>query len=240
MWALLLPFPPLLLGGLVADWPLLRWTSLLFPLLFLLGLVSREPDLRRGDLWITYLAGIAPIYCLWVVGIWAPAMFLEIGVSALARSSLLSSLVGVSAIPGLVSMGILSDRLARRGRGRKGLAALTLLGLSGAMALIGGAMASRAHPLVLAVLVFAAGFCIWGVWAPIYALLTEISPGRIRGTSFGMNNTVNFLGSLIAPIATGWIKDVSGSFAIGLGGALVLCLVRPAFRWAPEAPASAR
>jgi MFS family permease len=114
------------------------------------------------------------------------------------------------------------------------------------MALMGAAVASKAHPLVLAVLVFAAGFCIWGVWAPIYALLTEISPGRIRGTSFGMNNTVNFLGSLIAPIATGWIKDASGSFAgacylaaaIGLGGALVLCLVRPAFRWAPEEPPS--
>lgn len=101
--------------------------------------------------------------------------------------------------------------------------------------------------MVLAFLVFAAGFCIWGVWAPIYALLTEISPVRIRGTAFGMNNTINFLGSLIGPIATGWIKDVSGSFAgacylaaaIGLGGAVVLSLVRPAFRFAPEAPASA-
>lgn len=248
MWLLLLPFPPFLLGGLSADWALLRWASLLFPLLFLLGLVSRESYLRRGDLWITYLSGIAPIYCLWVVGIWAPAMFLEIGVKELSRSSLLSSLLGISAIPSLLLMGILSDRLARRGKGRKGLAAVILLGLSVAMVLMGAAVASRAHPLVLAVVVFAAGFCIWGVWAPIYALLSEISPARIRGTSFGMNNTVNFLGSLIAPIATGWIKDVSGSFAgacylaaaIGFGGALVLCLVRPAFSWAPEArvPAS--
>jgi MFS family permease len=248
MWTLLLPFPPMLLAGLVADWALLRWASLVFPLLFLLGLVSRESHLRRGDLWITYLSGIAPIYCLWVVGIWAPAMFLEIGVKELSSSSLLSSLVGISAIPGLVLMGILSDRLARCGRGRKGLAALTLFGLSVAMVLMGAAVASKAHPLVLAFLVFAAGFCIWGVWAPIYALLTEISPAQIRGTSFGMYNTINFVGSLIAPIATGWIKDVSGSFAgacyvaaaIGLGGALVLCLVRPPFRWAPEArvPAS--
>jgi len=247
MWVLLLPFPPMLLGGLVADWALLRWTSLLFPLLFLLGLVSREPHLRRGDLWITYVGGIAPIYCLWVVGIWAPAMFLEIGVTALSSSSLLSSLLGISAIPGLLLMGTLSDRLARRGKGRKGLAALVLLGLSVAMALMGAAVASRAHPVTLACLVFAAGFCIWGVWAPIYALLTEISPARIRGTAFGMGNTINFLGSLIAPMATGWIKDVSGSFAwacylaaaIGLGGAVVVCLVRPAFRWAPEEPASA-
>lgn len=247
LWLLMLPFPPLLLGGLATDRAVLLWVSLLFPLGFLLGLVSRESGLRRRDLWITCLAGIAPIYCLWVVGIWAPAMFLEIGVKALSSSSLFSSLLGISAIPGLLLMGSLSDRLASRGKGRKGLAALILLGMSAAMVLMGAAVASRAHPVVLAFLVFAAGFCIWGVWAPIYALLTEISPVRIRGTAFGMNNTINFLGSLIGPIATGWIKDVSGSFAgacylaaaIGLGGAVVLSLVRPAFRFAPEAPASA-
>lgn len=247
LWLLMLPFPPLLLGGLATDRAVLLWVSLLFPLGFLLGLVSRESGLRRSDLWITCLAGIAPIYCLWVVGIWAPAMFLEIGVKALSSSSLFSSLLGISAIPGLLLMGSLSDRLASRGKGRKGLAALILLGMSAAMVLMGAAVASRAHPVVLAFLVFAAGFCIWGVWAPIYALLTEISPVRIRGTAFGMNNTINFLGSLIGPIATGWIKDVSGSFAgacylaaaIGLGGAVVLSLVRPAFRFAPEAPASA-
>ncbi len=247
MWCLLLPFPPMLRGGLAADWAVLRGASLLFPLGFILCLVQREPRLRRGDLWITYLAGIAPIYCLWVVGIWAPAMFLEIGVKELSSSSLLSSVVGISAIPGLLLMGILSDRLARRGKGRKGLAALILLGLSVAMGLMGAAVASKAPPVVLAFLVFAAGFCIWGVWAPIYALLTEISPAQIQGTSFGMNNTINFLGSLVAPIATGWVKDVSGSFAgacylaavIGLGGAVVLCLVGPPFRWAPEARTSA-
>jgi len=244
MWLLLLPFAPLLLGGLAGDWPFLRWLSLLFPVAFLLCLVRQEPALRRGDLWFTYLAGTAPIYCLWVVGIWAPAMFIEIGVRELGRSSLLSSLLGVSAIPGLLFTGSISDRLASRGKGRKGLAALILLGMAVAMFLMGVAVAARAHPIVLALLVFAAGFCIWGVWAPVFALLADLTPARIRGTSFGLNNTINFIGSLVAPIATGWIKDVSGSFAggcylaaaAGLVGALVLSLVSPAFRWGREAP----
>ena len=245
MWFLLFPFPLVLLLGLGADWSVLRWLALVFPAAFLLCLLWRQPALRRSDLWFIYLGGIAPIYCLWVVGIWSPAMFMEIGVQELGRSSLLSSLLGLSAIPGLLLMGSASDRLARHGKGRKGLAALILLAMAVAMLGMGAAVAARAHPLILAALVFAAGFCIWGVWGPVFALLVELTPARIRGTSFGLNNTMNFIGSLLAPIATGYIKDVSGSFAwgcylaaaIGIAGALVLCLVHPAFRWGREASA---
>lgn len=245
MWLLLVPFPPVFLGGLAADWSFLRWLSLLFPVIFLVCLERQQPALRTSDLWFTYLAGMAPIYCLWVVGIWAPAMFLEIGVKELGRSSLLSSLLGVSAIPGLLMSGTISDRLAGQGKGRKGFAAFILLAMAVAMFLMGIAVASRAHPIVLALLVFIAGCCIWGVWAPVFALLSDITPAQLRGTSFGLNNTINFIGSLVAPIATGWIKDVSGSFAgacylaaaIGLAGALVLFLVQPAFRWRREASA---
>jgi MFS family permease len=245
MWLMLAPFPLLLLGGLATDSPPARWLSLLFPAAFILCLVRQQAGLRNADLWFMYIAGIAPIYCLWVVGIWAPAMFLEIGVKELGRSSLLSSLLGLSAIPGLLLMGLVSDRLARRGKGRKGLAALILLGMALSMFLMGAAVGAKAHPIILAFLVFTAGFCIWGVWSPVYALLAEITPAQIQGTSFGMNNTVNFIGSLVAPVATGWIKDVSGSFAgacylaagVGLVGVLVASLVRPAFRWVREVPA---
>jgi len=172
-------------------------------------------------------------------------MFVEIGVQELGHSSLLSGLLGLSAIPGLLVMGSASDRLARQGKGRKGLAALILLAMAMAMLGMGAAVQARAHPMILAVLVFAAGFCIWGVWGPVFALLTELTPDRIRGTSFGLNNTINFIGSLLAPIATGWIKDVSGSFAwgcylaaaIGIAGAIVFYLVHPAFRWRQEVSA---
>ncbi|MBI2457069.1 MAG: MFS transporter [candidate division NC10 bacterium] len=247
MWLLLVPFPLALLGGLATDRPLLLWSSLLSPAAFVLCLVRQQPEVRKADLWFTYLAGIAPIYCLWVVGIWAPAMFLEIGVRELSRSSLLASLLGVSAIPGLLLMGSASDRLARRGKGRKGLAALILLGMAGSMLLMGTAVSLKASPILLACLVFAAGFCIWGVFAPIFALLAEITPTPIQGTSFGLNNTINFIGSLVAPIATGWIKDASGSFAgacylaaaVGVAGAILVFLVHPAFRWGREVAAPA-
>jgi hypothetical protein len=91
---------------------------------------------------------------------------------------------------------------------------------------MGIAVATRAHSIVLAPVVFVAGCCDWGVWAPVFALLCGITPAGLWGISFGLNSTINFIGWLVAPIATGWIKDGSGSFvgacylaaAIGLAG----------------------
>lgn len=74
--------------------------------------------------------------------------------------------------------------------------------------------------------------------------MSELAPPEIRGTSYGMVNAVNFLGSLIAPPLTGLIKDTTGSFAWGCYAAAIVCLlgsivvaaVRPAYRWGPEIP----
>jgi hypothetical protein len=54
-----------------------------------------------------------------------------------------------------------------------------------------------------------------------------------------LTNTIHFLGSLIAPWATGWIKDVMASFSWGLYLAAIFCVlggvlifaVRPFFRF---------
>jgi sugar phosphate permease len=51
-------------------------------------------------------------------------MFKEIGVESLAHSSFYSSLLGISAIPGLSLTGFVSDRLAKKGKRRKGLIAI--------------------------------------------------------------------------------------------------------------------
>jgi hypothetical protein len=47
-------------------------------------------------------------------------MFKEMDVKSLAQSSFYSSLLGISAIPGLSLAGFVRDRLARKGKGRNG------------------------------------------------------------------------------------------------------------------------
>jgi MFS family permease len=197
---------------------------------------------KSRDLWLLYLGGIPAIYALWVVGTWAPAIFKEMGVKTLAQSSFYSSLLGISAIPGLAITGFMSDWLHKKGKGRKGLIAMEFFFISLFMFLLGYGLRVKMNIYLFTFFFFMAGFFIWGHWAAFYALLPDIVPYEILGTTYGLTNTIHFLGSLIAPWATGWIKDVTASFSWGLylagifcilGGTLILT-VRPSFRFGKE------
>ena len=205
--------------------------------------VSYSLIFKSRDLWLLYLGGIPAIYALWVVGTWAPAMFKEMGVESLAQSSFYSSLLGISAIPGLSLTGFVSDRLAKKGKGRKGLIAIEFFMISLCMLALGYGLKVKINIYLFILFFFMAGFFIWGHWAAFYALLPDIVPYEILGTAYGLTNTIHFLGSLIAPWMTGWVKDVTASFSWGLylaaifcilGGVLIL-IVRPSFRFGKEA-----
>jgi MFS family permease len=204
--------------------------------------VSYSLIFKKRDLWLLYLGGISANYAMWTVGTWAPAMFKDMGVQTLAQSSFYSSLLGISAIPGLVLTGLVSDRLVRRGKGRKGLIAIEFFLIALCMLLLGYGLKVKMPIYFFLILFFMAGFFIWGHWAAFYALLPDIAPYEILGTTYGLTNTIHFLGSLIAPWLTGWVKDVTDSFSWGLylssifcvlGGILIFA-VRPAFRFGQE------
>jgi ACS family tartrate transporter-like MFS transporter len=83
------------------------------------------------------------------------------------------------------------------------------------VACVGAVVQARGPLWLLALAVFACSFSFWGTWAPAYALTAELAPRRAMGIAFGVLNGVAFIGALIAPYVTGWIKDWSGSFAGG-------------------------
>jgi MFS family permease len=206
------------------------------------GKPSYSSIFKSRDLWLLYLGGIPGIYALWVVGTWAPAMFKDMGVQTLAQSSFYSSLLGISAIPGLALTGLVSDRLVRKGKGRKGLIAIEFFLIALCMLLLGYGLKVKMNIYLFILFFFMAGFFIWGHWAAFYALLPDIVPYEILGTAYGLTNTIHFLGSLVAPWLTGWVKDVTDSFSWGLylssifcvlGGILIFA-VRPAFRFGKE------
>lgn len=199
---------------------------------------------RSTALWMTYLTSLTGMYGYWVLLIWGPAMFKEIGVQELVKGSTYASLVGIMGIPGLLASGYLSDRVARKGLGRKWFICIQLVIGAALFLLMGSALVHRWPSLYLALLVLLAGFFLFGLYAPLYAMIGSITPQRIMGTTFGFSNFVAFLASIIAPWHTGYVKDVTGSFSgacyqsglILLGGALLILFVRPAFRWKPEKP----
>lgn len=199
------------------------------------GALSRVISTR--DLWILGAVGIMPVYMQFVLATWAPLFFVEIGVRELGRSALYASLQGLPAPFGLLVMGWVADRAHRRGVARKAVIALTVLLAGVSFAAMGLALQAEGAPWLLAALMLATSFFFWGTWGPLYAVLAELVPAPLLGSAFGFLNTICFVGSLVGPVLTGWIKDATGSFAwacygaalaAGAGATLALA-VRPAF-----------
>jgi|RhiMetdeSRZDD1v2_1073273.scaffolds.fasta_scaffold153393_2 MFS family permease len=201
---------------------------------------------RDRDLWVLGVAGMCPIWTQFLIATWGPALFHELGVLELSRSALYASLLGMAAPPGLLAMGALSDRLAGRGVARKAVMAAALVGLALAVAGMGLTVQLRGPAWLLAVLVFVASFFLWGMWAPVYALVAELFPQRTMGAAYGFLNAVSFVSAVLTPYVNGWIKDATGSFApgcyiaavIALAGVPVALAVRPAFRRTAADPAA--
>lgn len=194
--------------------------------------------LRHPDLWILGAAGIMPVWIQFTLATWAPLLFSEIGVTELGRSAFYASLQGLPAPFGLLVMGWFADQFNRRGMSRKVVIALTILFAGSSFAGVGLVVQTEGSPGLLAAFMLATSFFLWGTWGPIYATLGEIVPASLLGTAFGFMNTICFLGAVLGPVVTGWLKDVTGSFAWGcyaaaIGGGLgaaVALAVRPSFR----------
>jgi sugar phosphate permease len=161
----------------------------------------------------------------------------------LVLCSLYSSLLGISTIPGLILTGLVSDRLGRRGKGRKGLIAIEFFIISLCMFLLGYGLKERININLFIALFFMTGFFVWGHWAAFSTLMLDMVPYEILGTTYGFYNPIHFLGSLIGPWTTGWVRDMTASFSWGLylsaifyvlGGVLIFA-VKPSFRFGKEA-----
>ena len=190
---------------------------------------------RSRALWLLGLAGMAPIWTQWLIGTWGPALFAEVGVAHVGQA-LYASLLGVAALPGLLVVGTVADRLRRKGLERQLVFMGAILSLAILVALTGLAVQHRGPTWLLAVLVFATSFFVWGAWAPAQAIVAELFPRRVLGVAFGLLNATAFIASLLAPPITGWIKDATGSFAggcylaavVGLLGVPLALAARPA------------
>ena len=190
------------------------------------------------DLWLMYLAGFVMLFGYWMISTWMPSIYREIGITGITASSILSGFLGLIGIPGLLISGMLTDIIARKGYGRKGFIALNVFLWALLMLGLGYAVENRASSTLISILFFSSALVIFGSWPPYYALLSELVPGEIMGTTFGLANFIGFMSAWIAPYFTGWIKDTTGSFSGGLYvsglllviGVILLLAIRPPFR----------
>jgi MFS family permease len=242
----------ILLAGVIAEHLGWRWVFILFSIpsflaAFLILKFIKEPErpglgdvqssalsteerrpfstiFKTRGLQIIYGAGIAAIYGQWMLGAWAPAMFKEVGVEELSLSSFFASILGLSAVSGLIVSGYLSDRLNRIGVARKTVVSAEFVLGAASLVLVGLTIALKGHYLFLIASIFCSGFFLFGLVACVYPLVPEIAPPSLIGSTFGLGNSIHYIGGFTSPWVTGLLKDWTGSFAFGCYFAALLCV----------------
>lgn len=234
----------LLLGGVLGEWLSWRTTFWLFalgPMVAALSIARWVPApadaapaghagarlwtvLGTARIWLLGIVGSCGIYVQFVLATWAPLFFQETGVEELGRAGMYASLQGPAAIAGLIAGGWTDDRVRRYGLGHPTVIAVALAALALSVAGMAGAIGYRS-PLGLAVALSVGAFFCWSMWAASYALLGELVSRASLGTAFGLLNSVSFLGAIVGPPLTGWVRDATGSFTPGCLLAALVALV---------------
>lgn len=175
--------------------------------------------LKDKNLMLINAAIFCSLYGFWTVVTWGPTFFqTERGLS-LTAAGLYTAIVAVTAIPAGLTIGKSSDRY-----GRKRLS-LILLPLAAVTVFATGYVTSL--PALVAVLI-CYGLVGKLTWDPIAVSWVgdhvSATKPQAMGSAVALFNFCGMCSSIVAPVISGWLKDVTGSLqsSFYLGGAIVL------------------
>jgi len=172
------------------------------------------PELLRSRIiWGTLIGTFCYNYFLFFSITWLPAYFVErrhLSLSSMGIYTMFS--FGGTAVVAIVA-GAAADWLIRRGSNAAATRRwFTIAGLVGAATEVIGALAeSNQTAIFFAIFSMAAlGLATANYWALTQTLLPKTAAGRVAG----VQNTALNLAGIVAPILTGWLKQVTGSYTV--------------------------
>jgi ACS family D-galactonate transporter-like MFS transporter len=178
--------------------------------------VSRR-DLRlilgSRKLWGVYFGQYAVSSTLWFFLTWFPTYLVEARGMNFVRAGFLASLPFLAAFVGVLTSGLLSDLMVRRG---KTLSAARKVPIVGGLLLstsIVGANYVDAPGLIIAFLAIA--FFGNGLASITWSLVSAMAPERLLGLTSGMFNFFGNLAGITVPIIVGYLARSYG-FSAGL------------------------
>jgi ACS family tartrate transporter-like MFS transporter len=173
-------------------------------------------DPRVIALSLVYFGTSAGLYTL---GIWAPQIIKEFGLSSL-QVGFLNALPGIVAIVAMVLWARHSDRSGERTWHVVGTCLLASLGL------VLAGFAGSVLAVLLALTLVNIG--ISSAKPPLWSMPTLFLSGSAAAAGIATINSIGNLGGFVGPAMIGWIKDITGSFQGGLffvAGLLVLSAI---------------
>jgi MFS family permease len=136
-------------------------------------------------------------------------------------ANILSLVLGASII-GRLLMGWLADRFSK-----KSIMMLIYTLITGSILLLYFA----SSPSVIYLFAFIFGIGLGGDYMIIPLLAAELFGVKIMGRVMGLILTVDGLGEAFGPILAGWLRDRSGSYAIGFTALIVLSVIGTVAVW---------
>jgi MFS transporter, ACS family, tartrate transporter len=170
-------------------------------------------DVRVIALALVYFGTSAGLYTL---GLWSPLMIRAHGLSALA-TGFVNAIPSALSIVAMVLWARHSDRTGERVWHVVWPCLLAAAGLAGA------AVAGNLVTVVIALVVVNIGISC--AKAPMWAMPGQFLGGSAAAAGVAAINSIGNLGGFVGPVAIGWLKERSGSFAQGLllvGASLLL------------------
>jgi MFS transporter, ACS family, tartrate transporter len=161
-------------------------------------------DLRVIALSLVYFGTSAGLYTL---GIWAPQIIKEFGLSSL-QVGFLNALPGIVAVVAMVLWARHSDRTGERTWHVVGACVLASLGL------VLAGLAGTVLAVLLALTLVNIG--ISSAKPPLWSMPTMFLSGSAAAAGIATINSIGNLGGFVGPAMIGWIKDLTGSFQGGL------------------------
>ena len=161
-------------------------------------------DPRVIALSLVYFGTSAGLYTL---GIWAPQIIKEFGLSSL-QVGFLNALPGIVAIVAMVLWARHSDRSGERTWHVVGACLLASLGL------VLAGFAGSVLAVLLALTLVNIG--ISSAKPPLWSMPTMFLSGSAAAAGIATINSIGNLGGFVGPAMIGWIKDLTGSFQGGL------------------------
>jgi ACS family tartrate transporter-like MFS transporter len=163
--------------------------------------------LKDKRVWILMIPDFGIVIGLYALGLWMPQMVKAMGYSNI-ETGWLVALAYFTAIAAMVLWGLSSDRRGER-VGHVATAALV-----GAAGLIGAALLSKPVLVIASFCLAASG--IYAALAVFWTLPTALLRGTAAAAGLALINSFANLGGFFGPSITGWLKDMTGDYVLGL------------------------
>jgi len=124
---------------------------------------------------------------------------------------------------GALSWGILIDRVG-------GFRAMSFAGLAAAAAIMLVGLAPTSQDTLLPAL-FVTGFCVMGAQIGLYAVIASVYPTRLRSTGVGAVLGLGRIGSVVGPLAGGWMLSMGWPISVIFGSVAMPGIVAAAGIW---------